>query len=295
MRSIPSFLIAAAVVGCAAEHDLRTLDPGADGTPTTEDGRAPGQEAVPGEPVADAGPDFEVRPLDEVTLDATASYDPDGGEIVAVEWTLVMVPAGSTATLDDPTSARPTFFADLAGDYGFQVTVRNEKGVWDSTPDPVLITATPADGFYVELSWDSASDLDLHLAADGAALFSPGDTSYCNATPSWGAGGVADDPSLDWDAIWGFGPETITIDEPSAGEFHVRVHYYGEEGFPQCHQGCDPSRATVNVYLGGVLAQSFTRTLSEQGEVWDVADIEWPSGRITEIDATWWTPETSCF
>ncbi len=252
-------------------------------------------DAAPGAPVADAGADEEISPLDTHTLDAGGSHDPAGGRIVAWNWALVSRPSGSTTELDDPGAERPSFFADLAGDYHFALTVKNAAGVWDETPDDVTITAAPLDGFYVELSWDAATDLDLHLAEDGGSLFSASDCSYCNMTPDFGGPGGQDDASLDWDAIDGWGPETITIDAPASGEYTVRVHFYGENGSPSCPGGCPDTIATVRVFLGGEEVQSFRQKMAGQGSVWDVAAIEWPSGRIRELRGLGRTPETGCW
>ena len=110
-------------------------------------------------------------------------------------------PEGSRSELVDAETASPTLFVDLAGAYVFALTVQNAEGLWDATPDLVEVTALPADGFYVELSWHAGSDLDLHLMNGTTPMFGFGDCSYCNMAPSWGvASDPDDDPSLDWDA-----------------------------------------------------------------------------------------------
>jgi PKD domain len=245
-------------------------------------------------PVADAGPDREAQPLDTVQLDGSKSYDGSGREIVAFEWTMVSGPDGSTATLDDPAARRPELFVDLAGQYVFELTVQNDAGSWDKTPDEVVIEAVPLDGFYVEMSWDAPTDLDLHLLRSNAAVFSAGDCSYCNQHPSWGEAGRADDPSLDWDVVEGFGPETITIDDPADDVYLVGVHYFGENGLDRCVGGCAPSEATLNVYVSGALAASLTRTLTDQGDLWEAAEIHWPSGEIVETDDLGHTDKSEC-
>jgi hypothetical protein len=286
--------LAAALAGCQEYQLSRHNEPE---VPVDESEAPPPEEeaGAPGEPIADAGPDQQTQPLQVVQLDASQSYDPDGLEIVQVEWTLISAPAGSTSELSSSTAPRPELFVDLAGEYVFELTVMNEKGVWDSTPDKVRIEATPLDGFYVELSWDSTPDLDIHLLRSGSALFSQGDCSYCNMSPNWGVAGTADNPSLDWDAIDGFGPETITIDAPAADTYTVGVHYYGEGGFPSCTGGCAPATATVNIYISGVLAASFQQNFGQQGQIWQVASIDWPSGQVTEIADLGTTNLTTCF
>lgn len=58
-----------------------------------------------------------------VTLDGSASYDPDGDPITAYAWTTLEVPDGSSAALDDATAVSPTFTADLPGTYLFLLQV----------------------------------------------------------------------------------------------------------------------------------------------------------------------------
>jgi hypothetical protein len=281
------------LVACSSEHNISEMLVPEEG-PQTETTPEPEPEPEPGEPVADAGPDLEASPLDTVTLDGRASYDPSGEEIVAMEWKLVSAPSGSTIGLSDPTSPRPEFFADLAGDYVFDLTVQNESGMWDSTPDQVVVTALPLDGFYVELSWDAGNDLDLHLSQDGAQFYSFQDVSWCNPNPDWGGNGTADDPSLDWDAVDGFGPETITIDEPWDGVYNVRVHYYGENERDSCAGACAESMATVNIYLGGVLVDSFSKLMTRDDQIWHVADIAWPEYRVDEVNEVSSSARSTC-
>jgi signal peptidase I len=94
-------------------------------------------EPEPGEPVASAGENRSVAVGAAITLDGTGSTDPDG-DSMAYAWTLT-VPAGSTATLDDATSATPGFIADVAGTYTAELTV--DDGRFISPPDTVVVTA----------------------------------------------------------------------------------------------------------------------------------------------------------
>ncbi len=62
-------------------------------------------------PLADAGPDQTVLVGDTVTLDGSRSSDVDRDPLT-FSWSLTR-PAGSGATLSDPTAVNPTFVADL--------------------------------------------------------------------------------------------------------------------------------------------------------------------------------------
>jgi len=89
-------------------------------------------------PTADAGPDQTVDPGARVTLDGTASSDPDGDPLTYA-WT---VPAG--ITLSSTASVMPTFTAIMAGTYAFTLTVTDDEGLTDT--DIVTITVRTTGG-----------------------------------------------------------------------------------------------------------------------------------------------------
>ncbi|MEN8133058.1 MAG: hypothetical protein ABFS45_23340, partial [Pseudomonadota bacterium] len=91
-------------------------------------------------PIADAGEDINALTLLPVQLDASQSYDPNGG-LLSFNWSLV-APGGSSAFLDDTTHPLPSLTPDLAGDYLFELIVND--GEYDSEPSQVTVTA--ADG-----------------------------------------------------------------------------------------------------------------------------------------------------
>ena len=90
------------------------------------------------QPVAAAGPDQTILVNSLVQLDGNGSTDADTDPL-SFQWSFVSVPVGSTATLSDPTSATPSFTADLVGPYELQLIVSD--GSEASDPDTVLIHA----------------------------------------------------------------------------------------------------------------------------------------------------------
>ena len=262
--------------------------------PPPEDTDVP---VTPVPPVADAGPDQLVAPLDLVRLDGTASYDPMGLPLAQHRWSLTQRPVGSSALLILPAQPNTRFTADLAGTYVAQLEVRNVAGLWDPTPDTVTIEAVPNTRFYVQLTWNAASDLDLHVIRDGSSIFQrPGDACYCNRTPSWYAAGTHDDPSLDIDDIDGHGPETTTIEAPGPSAlFHVKVHYYGQNGSASCSGACPASRATLDFYVDGLLAHSMQRVLRQDDEVWNAATVDGATLSIAVEDTMSSTTRSGCY
>lgn len=111
----------------------------------TEDAAPPPQVPPPPPPnllpVAAAGPDQSVVSGASVTLDASASADPDG-VIVAFAWTQT---AGPSVSLSSAAAARVTFQAPgVAGptDFTFSVSVTDSRGA--VAADSVTVTVSPA-------------------------------------------------------------------------------------------------------------------------------------------------------
>src|SRR2546425_403840 len=87
-------------------------------------------------PTANAGPDQTVFVGATVQLDGSGSSDVDH-DLLTFRWSFFSRPAGSNATLSDPTAPSPTFIVDLPGRYVVQLIVND--GTVDSRPDTVTI------------------------------------------------------------------------------------------------------------------------------------------------------------
>jgi len=141
----------------ASLSDANTVDPSftpdVDGeyvlTLTVSDGEATGvadqvtvTAATPNSaPTADAGEDQSVLVSDVVTLNGSASADPDGDALL-YSWRFVSRPAGSSAPLQDAETVNPTFTADVEGDFVIELLVGD--GEVDSNTDNVTVSATKA-------------------------------------------------------------------------------------------------------------------------------------------------------
>ncbi|HWY25579.1 MAG TPA: M36 family metallopeptidase, partial [Nevskia sp.] len=96
---------------------------------------------VLGVPTANAGAEQTVQSGSAVTLDGTASTDPNGSAL-NYSWSQV---SGPKATLTGATSAKPGFSAFYAGTYVFQLVVTDQLGQ-TSAPATVKVVATDAPG-----------------------------------------------------------------------------------------------------------------------------------------------------
>ena len=88
-------------------------------------------------PVANAGSDQTAFVTAIVTLNGSGSTDVDG-DVITHAWSLISVPAGSSAALSDPTAVTPTLVIDRPGLYIAQLIVND--GTTMSVPDTVSIT-----------------------------------------------------------------------------------------------------------------------------------------------------------
>ena len=231
-------------------------------------------------PIALCGADFDSQPLVTESLDGSDSYDPDGLPLT-YSWSL-QPPPGSATTLSSTTSAQPSLTLDLAGDYVGSLTVSNSVGQ-TSLPCTQTIHAIPNENFRVEMYWDQVDDMDLHLleANPPGTPRTDGDCYYGNCQssgPDWGDPSTnLDDPTLDLDDISGFGPENINIVSPdpgSPGWYQIFVHDYPGTVYN------GSTNVTTNIYLNGVLQQTWNFSMSGEDDDYYVAQVEWPSGVI---------------
>ncbi|MBL8304466.1 MAG: PKD domain-containing protein, partial [Ideonella sp.] len=89
-------------------------------------------------PTASAGVGQSVLVGATVTLDGSASTDPQGDPL-SYDWTLDSRPAGSAAVLSSASAMRPSFVADVAGAYTATLTVSD--GQASSNAASVTVTA----------------------------------------------------------------------------------------------------------------------------------------------------------
>lgn len=88
---------------------------------------------------------------------------------------------------------------------------------------------------------------------------------------------------LDVDDTTSYGPETITIYNPSPGVYRYAVHDYTNRGFSKSERLAN-SGAYVRVYKSGNAEVRTFHVPSEPGTVWNVFDYNSETGEITAIN-----------
>ena len=114
-------------------------------------------------PMAHAGPDQIVDEGARVTLDASASADPEN-EVLTYLWT---APAG--IALNDPGAIRPTFTApglDADSPYTFSLIVTDARGLVSAAPDMVTVTVAAIESIII-----SSTEVEVPEAADDTATY----------------------------------------------------------------------------------------------------------------------------
>ncbi|TXD38806.1 choice-of-anchor D domain-containing protein [Lujinxingia vulgaris] len=228
----------------------------------------------------DASEGIVASPLATIELDGSLSDDPDGTQ-VTYEWSLRDKPLSAQTQISPSiTSETPTLWLPYAGRYVVELTVYDGAGLTSCEPAELFIDVVPGGDIWVELAWDTASgartDMDLHyLNLENASQWnsSPWDVYYANRSPSWNDGSEI---SLDRDDLCCGGPENVNHNEAVAGDYAVGVYFFSGGG-----GGTD---VTVNIYLGGSLAQTLTRRMNARPEFWYVADISIPEFMVTVYD-----------
>lgn len=146
-------------------------------------------------PVANAGADQNTNIGTLVTLDGSASSDADGDSL-AYRWSLVSVPNGSSVTLFNNSTTRPSFTPDAEGSYVVQLIVNDGKV--DSDADSVVVEAIdPNHAPVANAGPDQLVTIDQLVTLNGSQSSDPdGDTiSYSWVLVSQPASVVLSNPT----------------------------------------------------------------------------------------------------
>lgn len=131
-------------------------------------------------PTANPGASQNVLVGAVVSMDGSASKDPDGGTLT-FKWTLIGKPVGSAATLTNSSYPNPKFTADLAGNYVLSLVVNDGKK--DSAVASVSVTATTANAAPVANAGSNQSvTIGATVTLDGTAS---SDANHDSLTYKW--------------------------------------------------------------------------------------------------------------
>ena len=131
-------------------------------------------------PTANPGASQNVLVGAVVSMDGSASKDPDGGTLT-FKWTLIGKPVGSAATLTNSSYPNPKFTADLAGNYVLSLVVNDGKK--DSAVASVSVTATTANAAPVANAGSNQSvTIGSTVTLDGTAS---SDANHDSLTYKW--------------------------------------------------------------------------------------------------------------
>jgi hypothetical protein len=213
----------------------------------------------------------------------------------------------------DP-SAMPCMLIDFAGDYVFELRVRDATGCLAT--DMLTVHARPLPRIYLEATWVEDADLNLHLTEPlgqfGCAGTAPpgtssmathSDCSVCNCAGEAGQGHLPTFPSgLDWGGGDGMGdgvmennpgyvgdrtcdllvtPETVGValptSAPADGKYHVGLNF-----FDNCHGRAGAVvTPTLRIFIDGQLAAEMSKEMTEVGSMWLAARIDWSGDTAT--------------
>lgn len=114
-------------------------------------------------PVSNAGNDQSARTTTTVSLDGSASTDPDG-DVVTYSWIIQKKPDGSTASIPDETSVTPNIVLDLDGQYEIELSVSDGSATSTDSVNITAITPSILVSGNKEIYWqDSLITIDLQI------------------------------------------------------------------------------------------------------------------------------------
>ena len=224
--------------------------------------------------------------MDIISLDGTGSTDSAGGSNLAYEWKLNRWPPNSLSAIQSADQCKATFELDQKTKpntpYEFQLKVTDRCNSKFATCIFTVHTY-PIIGTYILITWDKASDVDLHLlwasCPDGGACSfnaTPYDCNNNNMNPDWGEPDNTDDnPQYASDTI-GPDPESIKFEAPADGTYKVGLHYKDDKGL-------GATEVTVEVYCNMYLEKSRKITLTGTGDFREAFQIVWPGCSVSEL------------
>ena len=190
-------------------------------------------------PTADAGADQTVTEGDTVTLDASASFDPDTDDTLSYTWTQT---DGPSVTLSDTSAAQPTFTAPSVSQ---QTTLTFEVAVSDGT-------ATDTDTVTVTVEDDGTADEVVYRINAGGDTYTDADGNQ------WAADDYFNSPGQTTDAETQFG--TTDIAGTDDDRLYLTERYWQDASDTEYSLPVDDGTYTVRLHLAEIYFGSQTST-----------------------------------
>ncbi|MFO0630156.1 MAG: MopE-related protein [Polyangiales bacterium] len=159
------------------------------------------------------------------------------GNVTNLLWDIVSGPTGGPSVVGWSPTTRNAVTENITpiivGVYRVQIT--GVDGYGSPLSCAFNLTAQTR-GLRVQLTWDGAGDLDVHLHnSNNTPWYTADDTYYGRMSSPWGA-------TLDVDNVTANGPENIRMNSPAVGStYTVAVHHYANGA---------GRRATIQIFCG---------------------------------------------
>ncbi|MGB0590396.1 MAG: hypothetical protein ACPGU1_12035 [Myxococcota bacterium] len=210
------------------------------------------------------------------------------GQALQFKWSVAQPDGSVSLFLPSSTAPNPTFEANVAGEYSFELLSFGQDGELCTTPRRFLLSVLPTSTLHIELLWhtpgdpdesdegpEAGADLDLHVTRIWPGVGPtpwfdvPFDCFWFNANPNWGSLDpmVDDDPSLDRDDTDGAGPENLNLNTTEEGAaYGIMVHAWHDHGYGD-------SLATIRIYVLGELLYEKSGVTLTHNEGWEVGTL----------------------
>lgn len=197
--------------------------------------------AVNQPPVANAGADKTLSTPGNVTLDGTASYDPDGN-VVQYSWVQTSGQAG--ATIVNSTTAQPTITGLQQGVYIFQLTVTDNNGATATATVKITVGTV-------------TNQLPVAKAGNDISISYPNAAASLNGSASFDPDGSI--VSYSWKQV--SGPSAASILQPNSSVTNIQQLVAGDYLFELTVTDNSGATAKDTVKVSVVVALRFTETI----------------------------------
>ncbi len=224
-------------------------------------------------PFANAGEDQETVIGNIVQLDGSKSTDPEGNPLIFT-WNVKTRPTASTAEILNNTLERPTFVADLVGEYLLELVVGD--GELQSEPDIVVVQAKENPKPVANAGEDRSNVvINTQVDLDGSQSSDPGGE---NITFSWSFQSI---PSNSQAVLVNISTPTTSFTPDVPGQYIVQLVVTDPIG-----QQSDPDTVTVTTQNQSPTISSIAAQTVDSGQTmgpisFTIGDAETPASDLT--------------